>query len=88
MADIGVEHVGGDVYRVTVSEGRSATTHTVTVGPAETEALGAATPEVLVEASMRFLLEREPKESILREFPLSVIGSYFPEYESRIIDYL
>jgi len=36
--------------------------------------------EALVEASFRFLLEREPKDSILREFPLGVIERYFPEY--------
>lgn len=38
----------------------------------------------LVEASFAFLLEREPKESILREFDLTVIGRYFPEYEQEI----
>ena len=38
----------------------------------------------LVEASFAFLLERETKESILREFDLPVIGRYFPEYEPEI----
>jgi hypothetical protein len=42
------------------------------------------TPERLVEASFAFLLEREPRESILREFDLSVIERYFPEYEAEI----
>ena len=49
---------------------------------------GCATPEQLVEASFAFLLEREPKESILRSFELPVIARYFPEYERRIGDYL
>jgi hypothetical protein len=31
-----------------------------------------------------FLLEREPKESILGQFDLPVIGRYFPEYERDI----
>ena len=31
-----------------------------------------------------FLLEREPKESILRSFDVSVIGGYFPEFEREI----
>ena len=44
-----------------------------------------ATPEALVEASFRFLLEREPKESILRSFDVSVIGRYFPEFEREIV---
>jgi hypothetical protein len=38
----------------------------------------------LVEASFAFLLERETKESILREFDLTVIGRYFHEYEREI----
>jgi hypothetical protein len=52
------------------------------------EALGGATPEALLEASFRFLLDREPKESIMRTFDITVISTYFPEYPSRIIDYL
>jgi hypothetical protein len=36
--------------------------------------------EELVADSFGFLLEREPKESILREFDLSVIKRYFPDY--------
>jgi len=45
---------------------------------------GKEEPESLVRRSFEFLLEREPKESILREFELSVIQKYFPEYESTI----
>jgi hypothetical protein len=45
---------------------------------------GATDPERLVQASFEFLLEREPKEAILRQFELADIGRYFPEYE-RVI---
>jgi hypothetical protein len=38
----------------------------------------------LVRASFGFLLEREPRESILRSFDLSAISRYFPEYEREI----
>jgi len=38
----------------------------------------------LVRESFAFLLEREPATSILREFELTVIGRYFPEYEREI----
>ena len=41
-------------------------------------------PAELVEKSFEFLLAREPKESILREFNLRVISNYFPEYEQEI----
>jgi len=88
VTDIAVEQAGGSTYRVTVTDGGSTTTHEVTVGPAEVEALGGATPESLIEASFRFLLDREPKESIMRTFDITVISTYFPEYPSRIIDYL
>jgi hypothetical protein len=37
--------------------------------------------EELVADSFAFLLEREPKESILKEFDLSVIQRYFPDYD-------
>ena len=40
--------------------------------------------EQLVEESFDFLLQREPKESILSEFDLSVISRYFPDYERAI----
>jgi hypothetical protein len=42
------------------------------------------TPEELVRRSFEFLLQRECKESILREFELSVIQRYFPEYDEAI----
>ena len=89
MADINVTTLDGDRFRVTVSETGSSTTHEVTASPADVDRLGLGTsPEHLVAASFRFLLDREPKESILRSFELGVIARYFPEYPDRIADYL
>ncbi len=45
---------------------------------------GKAIPEALVKASFEFLLDREPKEAILRQFDLPAISRYFPEYERSI----
>ena len=42
----------------------------------------------LVEAAFAFLLDREPKESILARFDLSVISRYFPEFERELPRYL
>lgn len=85
MSYITVEPVSANQYLVTVTDGGTTTTHQVTVdqkhGPTE------VTGEDLVRASFLFLLDREPKESILGEFELSVISRYFPEYESKIGDY-
>jgi hypothetical protein len=74
----------GDGYAcaVTVSEGSSSTQHRVRVTPADVSrwARGRSADE-LVKDSFAFLLEREPKESILRAFDLSVIKRYFPEFD-------
>ncbi len=78
----------GDSYRVTVTDSGSST-HLVSVAPSDLERLaGGGSVEALIEASFRFLLDREPKESIMGRFDLSVISRYFPEYESTIADYL
>lgn len=71
---------------VRVVDEQSASEHTVTVASSDLERLDpvATDPTDLVRRSFEFLLEREPKESILRSFELPVIGRYFPEYE-RII---
>ena len=78
----------GDAWecRVTVAEGKSQTTHAVTVERTYRDKLaGTAIPvEQLVRKSFEFLLQREPKESILRSFQLPLIGRYFPEYENAM----
>jgi hypothetical protein len=64
----------------------SVTEHDVTVSRVDWERFGTGfrTPEALVEASMRFLLEREPKEQILSAFDLGQIPRYFPSYTRDI----
>ena len=76
----------GWVCSVTVGDDLEATHHQVAVASDVLERLapGEVEPTRLVHASFEFLLEREPRESILRSFDLPVIGRYFPEYESRI----
>jgi hypothetical protein len=83
---IEVDRIDDDTFRVTVSERGGRTVHTVTVDPSSRGQLtdGVASPEDLVRRSFEFLLEREPKESILASFSLSVIRRYFPEYDTEI----
>ena len=77
------------VFAVEVAEGRGATRHRVTLSAADCARLAAgAAPERLIEAAFRFLLDREPKESILSRFDLSVIARYFPEFERELPRYL
>ena len=82
---ITVNPIDSTTFEVIVEE-NTTTTHKVTVTPSYYEKLTnkRVTPEVLVEQSFRFLLERESNTSILRSFELSVIGRYFPEYEKTI----
>jgi hypothetical protein len=89
MADIEVRAEPADdgwTLTVTVAEGDGRTEHTVTLTSEAYNRLsgGQSAPEELVRRSFEFLLEREPKESILREFDLTVISRYFPEYEAEI----
>lgn len=85
-AKIEVEKVDASHFRVRVIEAGSESTHQVTLDPKHYARLAgtAAEPEKLIRKSFEFLLEREPKESILSRFDLSVISRYFPEYEGEI----
>lgn len=87
---IRIEPLSDDNWLVTVTDGGTTTQHRVHVTAADAKRYGgpASTVEKLLEASFRFLLEREPNTAILRDFELSVIKRYFPEYEREIPRYL
>lgn len=87
MVTIEVDHLRDDVWLVSVSDERSTTRHEVTVTASDLASHGVEA-ERLLEASFRFLLDREPKESILRSFELPVISRYFPEYPDALAGYL
>lgn len=78
---------GGGSFHVRVVEGDTSTDHDVTISPKDLERLaGERTPDAFVRHCFAFLLEREPKESILRSFDVSAIGRYFPEFDSTIVE--
>jgi hypothetical protein len=85
-ATITVEKTGNLEFLVRVTEPGGESTHRVTVKQADYDRLtgGKIGPEELVKQSFRFLLEREPKESIFARFDLSAISRYFPEYENEM----
>jgi hypothetical protein len=66
------------VFEVIVREGKGEARHHVTMSREMCERLtaGEHTPERCLEAAFRFLLDREPKESILRRFDLTAISRY------------
>lgn len=77
-------------FDVTVRVGNGETRHhvTLTQGTCKRLTIGTHTPEHCIEAAFRFLLDREPKESILRHFDITVISRYFPEFERELPHYL
>jgi len=75
--------------RVVVSDTRGASTFDVGVpaGPFLASLVpeaGFDDPVRLVRETFAFLLEREPRESILTRFDLPVVERYFPEYPSEM----
>ena len=85
-ARIEVEKLDETEFRVHVIEPESQSSHYVTLGAEDRQRLcgDRVAPEEFIRRSFEFLLEREPKESILRRFDLSVISRYFPEYETEM----
>jgi hypothetical protein len=81
-----VEQIADGEFSVRVIEGASESSHLVTVKPGDYQRLagGKVDAQELVRRSFEFLLENEPKESILGRFDLSVIGRYFPNFERDV----
>ena len=79
-----------DSFEVVVREGKGETRRHVTMSREMCERLtaGKHTSECCLEAAFRFLLDREPKESILGRFDVTVISRYFPEFEREMPRYL
>lgn len=77
-------------FTVTVTEGSGETTHQVTLSQATYQKLtgGKVSASDCVQAAFQFLLEREPKEAILRQFDITVISHYFPNFERELSRYL
>src|SRR6266481_6435807 len=77
------------IFEVVVDEGKGETRHQVTMSRETCERLtsGKHTPERCVEVAFRFLLDREPKESILGRFDVTAISRYFPEFEREMPRY-
>ena len=83
--DVRVQERGGSwlaIVRV-VQEGRR-TVHRVTVTPENLSRYRARDARDLARRSFVFLLSREPNTSILREFRVSEIERYFPDFPRHV----
>ena len=71
-----------------VDDGRTTGRHVVTVAAEDADRLAAARDlagvERLVDETFAFLLEREPRSSILASFDLTVVSRYFPDYDAEM----
>src|SRR5437763_15062976 len=78
------------VFEVMVRVGNGETRHHVTMASDACARLtmGRRTPELCIEAAFQFLLDREPQESILPRFDITVISRYFPDFERELPRYL
>jgi hypothetical protein len=78
------------LFEVIVREDLATTRHTVSMSQEACARLtaGKYPAEHCLEAAFRFLLDREPKESILPRFDVTVISRYFPEFEHELPRYL
>jgi hypothetical protein len=77
-------------FDVVVRDARGESRHRVTMQGDEAQRWAGLGAESLhcVEAAMRFLLDREPKESILGAFDMRVIRRYFPDFDGAFPGYL
>jgi hypothetical protein len=85
-AQIHVEPHADGAFQVRVIEGASESSHRVTLKPEYLNriAAGKVESQELIRRAFEFLLEREPKESILSRFDLQDIQRYFQDFEREI----
>lgn len=81
MAEVKVEKIGDEEFRVKVRGEGNETVHRVTLDKGFVDKLGLS-PEEVVRKSFVFLLAREPKESIMPSFsiPTSIL-KFFPDFK-------
>lgn len=82
MSEVRVVAMGPDRFGVEVEEGHVRTTHKVAVSNQflDDTGLSDVSRDEIVREAFEFLLEREPANSILGDFPIEQISVYFPEF--------
>lgn len=77
--------MGELVFDVQVTGNKNKTTHIVKMKKDYYERINTKLlPEQVIKKSFEFLLDREPKESILTKFNITLISKYFPEFDDYI----
>lgn len=88
--DVHVLPAAPGVFRVQCQSDEGVTNHDVTVPERLLDDIGLPRldPMRLVEATLVYLLEREPNTSIQRELHLSDVARFFPGYTAEMRDRL
>lgn len=83
--EVTVTQLTDDEFQVDVRDDEGQTRHTVRADTDAVDKFGHGHPAgTVVETAFRFLLEREPKVSILGSFELAIIEKFFPEYGAEM----
>jgi hypothetical protein len=90
--EISVAQKCGDdplAFDIVIRDGKGESRYSVTMARETHDRLASGhTAEDVVEAAFKFLLDREPKESILMRFDITVVERYFPEFDQELPRYL
>jgi len=83
-----IKKIDSNHFSIKISK-NTVTTHNIILDDADyfKYSLNIISREKLVEASFKFLSDREPNTSILENFNLKIINNYFPEYSKKIGGY-
>ena len=86
MAEITIMSLGNRQFQVQIRQGNQETTHSVDVPDRLPEGMAIHDEDLerVVRESVQFLLDREPASSILRQFSLTDIARYFPDYPAEL----
>lgn len=83
--NIQITKLDTNTFLVTITERETQTTHKVHISDESQQKLNPnITKEELLKRSFQFLLQREPKESILKEFKIELITQYFSDYSKKM----
>ena len=76
-------------FEVTIRDATGVSRHHISLSRDDLARLGGGVDgDILVVAAFRFLLDREPRETILSHFDIKTISVYFPDFETRLGGYL
>ena len=86
---ISIKKINKDLFEVHI-QAKSSSNHEVSISDLVYKNLTneMVSKEILLEFSINFLLEKESNTSILENFQIMLINQYFPDYKSRVRNWM